>query len=86
MKKLISQLQSLDIEGCKPTVIVNDEGVFISGEGDMAQMFLSYYGENLGYGCVIPDMFIHEKIEKIAKNNGGNFEWQNPAMIKFIKD
>ena len=60
-----------------PTVIVNNDKLYISGED--GKNIIDYYGEFTGGGCNI-----EESVEKWAKDNNGYWEWENPGCVYFV--
>ena len=69
-----------DKEANLPVWITDDKELIVSAESENSQLFVDYYGEfRGGYP------FIHEKLEEIAEEFDGYWEWKNPGSISFAQ-
>tara|TARA_Y100001973_G_C4946876_1_gene208327 strand:- start:144 stop:425 length:282 start_codon:yes stop_codon:yes gene_type:complete len=64
----------------KPHAFIQDEDDTLMISAENGDGLVDYYGEFRG-----GDPYIHEDLEKWAKENDGMWEWINPSSIGFYK-
>lgn len=79
LQKAIAELKAIGVP-----LIENEDGVFISAENNVNEIWADYYMMGMG-NSFVDDFGVNHKINAVLEGNGYFAEWKNPGCLNICE-